>query len=444
MTTQLFGMITSCAISLVDIYIAFSFFDGFIEKRAVKKPWNIAVVTGLWLALSIMSIYGKETPYLVLSMLGVNILIAICFYRDRMGIKVFSACLLICLAIIAEAMTYFAMIGLKQVSADMMKESLTLQVEGGIISKIIFLLIVKIIYSFRTAKSGDIPARFRAMLFLMPVASIIIIYQICISSISSMRMDLNTIMISIISVLYINIVTFILFEGFMKQAEDQLKLTLAKQQLSIQIAHYRNLQETRNEAKAIWHDMKNHLFCIEALVSKGSQADALNYVKKLNNSTKNLNNIVDTGNPVIDSIIEEKTIVSKRLGIKMQSEIMAPTNLWVDPIDICIILGNALDNAIEANDRLIKKDIEKIIKVKISCSDSYLTIGIENSSNPCNPDKDGIFRTSKNEKGVHGYGMQNIKNTLSKYNGNLVTSWADGIFSTNIVMIATTNPSETI
>ena len=118
---------------------------------------------------------------------------------------------------------------------------------------------------------------------------------------------------------------------------------------------------------------------------------------------------IETGNTALDAIINSKKILAESKGIKFITRIQVPESLQIAPSDICMIFGNALDNSIEACDKIETGD--KNISIAVIYEDNSITCKIVNPIQSQNPK----FKTTKQDKANHGFGIENIKTALGKY-----------------------------
>ena len=138
--------------------------------------------------------------------------------------------------------------------------------------------------------------------------------------------------------------------------------------------------------------------------------DGIEYVKKINSSVSVNKHLIDTGNIALDAIISTKKAIAASKGIDFRLKLQIPEKLPVDANDICVIFSNALDNAIEACEKI--ESGNKEIVVTVVYEDNSLICKIENTAlNENNHD----LKTTKKDKKNHGFGIENIKSALSKY-----------------------------
>lgn len=188
---------------------------------------------------------------------------------------------------------------------------------------------------------------------------------------------------------------------------------------SIKMNYYNELiiqlKKHIDELKKIRHDFKNHILGISALMNNKRYEDLSKYLKKMfNDENITVDNFISTGNLIIDVILNNKISEAIGLNIEVNTNIYIPPELRVDEFEFIVVLGNILDNAIEATCKL--KENERHIKILISYNErKTLTISVINSYNG---EKSFLSnKTTKFDKDNHGIGLKNIKEIMDKNNG---------------------------
>lgn len=204
-------------------------------------------------------------------------------------------------------------------------------------------------------------------------------------------------------------------------------------QLNQQLYHYERLREIHSKIRSIKHDMKNHCFALNELLDKGHIADAQEYLSHLYSeliTTKD--NIYYTGNPIFDAVLTDKSIKAKQKQIAFTAQLSLRENLNISNMDWCILLGNILDNAIEACERLTES--EKTISIQAQSYKNVLNIVVKNTALPPQLRNDGFYRTSKLYKDEHGLGLSNVTAVTEKYDGVLQTDYSSGYFTLKLML----------
>lgn len=184
--------------------------------------------------------------------------------------------------------------------------------------------------------------------------------------------------------------------------------------LKAQLEHFKTYQQAQKETRRVYHDMKNHMACLYNLILEGKNEEAGKYIMDLNVQVQQIDKELHTGNDIVDAIINEKYINSKKDGILFSIDGKL-TNLTVEAIDICTIFSNAIDNGIEA---LKKSSVsEKEIQIQFKQQNTMQFIRFRN---PIDQSKRTVsFFTTKKNYISHGFGLGNIRMCVEKYNGQM-------------------------
>lgn len=214
------------------------------------------------------------------------------------------------------------------------------------------------------------------------------------------------------------IIIILLFRRVIKENKEKTKNELMKNKLDMQYEHYLSVQESHMKVKKLYHDINNHICCIDNL--KNNNKEVSEYINNLKDEIKSFKNNYNTGNIILDIIINEKSDICSKKGIKFICDINFLKVDFIKPIDVSSIFANILDNAIEACDKIHDEDIEKYIRIKGTISKAYFVIKCENSKVNNIKFKKNKLVTDKMDKFVHGIGTQSIKSSLDKYDGELL------------------------
>ena len=177
------------------------------------------------------------------------------------------------------------------------------------------------------------------------------------------------------------------------------------------------------------HDLKHQIRAIRYM--KKEEIDA--YLKEMEDSIEIYESIVKTGNEVLDTILTEKSLYCKEQGITVSCVADGSQMGFINTVDLYAILGNALDNAIEAVEKFKHKE-ERQIDVMIYRQQQFLVINIVNPMTENLVFEEELPKTTKNDRFHHGFGLKSIQYMVKKYDGNLNVSVEDGCFSLKILI----------
>lgn len=180
------------------------------------------------------------------------------------------------------------------------------------------------------------------------------------------------------------------------------------------------------KTKSFRHDVKNHIMVVKDLLQNEKLEQALNYIGDMGNMTEELSFPCSTNNPVVDILVGNKLGIAKNMGINVCCSLRLPYPCFVRDIDFCIILSNALDNAIHACKNM-HGIAEKYIRVTGRIQGDFVLLEIENSFQG-----NGFIRK--------GTGLSNIKTIAEKYHGAMSIKTQDTSFNLSILLIISQQP----
>lgn len=177
--------------------------------------------------------------------------------------------------------------------------------------------------------------------------------------------------------------------------------------------------------------MKNHLFAIESMV-KNKNRDAEKYIDNILGKIINDELYSSTGNIAIDSVINYKLSKANEIGTLVKADIKLPSGLQEGLEDLVTIIGNLLDNAIEALSDM--DDKEKRLEIEVRYNIGNVNIDIKNSYNGELNCKDGKIVTKKHDKNMHGIGLKSVRTTVEKHYGTMDITHNNMEFHVNIML----------
>jgi len=223
-----------------------------------------------------------------------------------------------------------------------------------------------------------------------------------------------------------NIFILHLYNSFSETYEEKLNAALQAKEKTYYLSQLQLIQKSVEHMKSFKHDIKNHLAILKSYALNDNPQKAIAYADKLLDIVGKGNIHSDTGNLAIDSIINYKLLNAAQEGIKLDINLLIPMDIQVDETDVVTLLGNLLDNALEA----VEKVSDKWIKLDIEFNRGLLLIKIENAfdGEALRLDDKKQMMTSKVEDG-HGYGLKNITQSIGKYDGDIKIAYTEHIFS---------------
>lgn len=206
---------------------------------------------------------------------------------------------------------------------------------------------------------------------------------------------------------------FIIYFVRIKNEEENRMLTMRNDLLE---SNYQSLQKAYDENRMMYHDFKNHMLVMKQLIQEEKNKEALEYISAYTHGTLSISQRVVSGCEIIDIIVNCKIAEALEKNIDLKYEVEFIGEICIENIDICALLANLLDNAIEACEKVKKK--KRWVCLKIKRRNEMLFIWVENSMASKVIEQDKFFQTSKRKKNLHGLGMKSIDNVIQKYDGH--------------------------
>ena len=181
-----------------------------------------------------------------------------------------------------------------------------------------------------------------------------------------------------------------------------------------------------DETKSLRHDIRNHIALVKKLLQNGKLEEAITYMEDLDDMAEKMSFPCSTNNPVMDILVGNKLGIAKSMGIDVDCSLLLPYPCGIRDIDICIVLSNALDNAIHAV-KSLDAGMEKYIRVSGRIQGDFLMMEIQNS-----------FRGKSAFK--KGTGLSNVKKVAEKYGGAMSIETQENVFVLHVLLIIPQHP----
>lgn len=428
---QLFDVINVAGVVL-EVLIALSYFKTISNKKQIPTYVEVLICLGSIIIQSVVILTVAQqvvvTVVLFLIVLGLSFV-----YRQSMLKRLAFSAILMVMFLLAEMVIGLILTMILKVSVEQLSGNVLYYMQGALISKLIMFVIIKIVGLFSIKSEVKISGGIYTLLMTLPVATGMVVYVLAEFAYESMATSLLA-MSTIAAILLIaaNILVFYLFEHHIKLTDSRNKEQLIKQQLEYNVNYYKELAHRQQITNKTMHDLKNQLFALREIL-KENPKDGTERINDICEDVLASYSLRFTGIEAVDALITSKVQTMEEHGIKFSNSIYISMENTLDVFDLCVLLGNLLDNAIEANQKVEIKD--RYISLNIIQQFDFLSINISNAVNEnVKIDKTGIATTKKNKE-LHGFGLQSVKEIVNKYNGNYTFRQQQNNFET-IIMVS--------
>lgn len=213
--------------------------------------------------------------------------------------------------------------------------------------------------------------------------------------------------------------------------QNRLHKKLAAYQREIMETHYREIETMYQEMRGWRHDFRNHLQLLKSYAQKGDLDAVQAYLAELEQDLSRVDPAVKTGNTMADAILNSKISLARSKGVPVRADARIPVKLSISDLDLCVILGNLFDNAIEASVKL--PESQRLIRLYMDMKGSQLYISFTNFAPGGKlTQAGGRFSTTKGSG--HGFGLLRIDSVVKRLGGYLRRASEEGAFTTEILL----------
>lgn len=206
---------------------------------------------------------------------------------------------------------------------------------------------------------------------------------------------------------------------------------LAAYQHDLIETHYSEVDNMYRKMRGWRHDYRNHIQTMKVLAAEGDLDALKKYLDKLDEDLNTVDVVVKTGNKMTDAILNSKISLAKSKGINVIADAKVPVELKMSDIDLCIVIGNLFDNAIEAS--LALPEEERLIRLYMDIKNTQLYMCLTNFTSVKKLKKQGgRYVTTKGEG--HGFGLVRVDDIIERYGGYISRNSEDGAFTTEIML----------
>ncbi len=211
----------------------------------------------------------------------------------------------------------------------------------------------------------------------------------------------------------------------------QIDKKISAYQYELIETHYREVDNMYRQIRGWRHDYRNHIQTMKVLAANNDMDAIKEYLDKLDTDLSTVDTVVKTGNAMADAILNSKISLAKAKNITVECDAHIPVKLKMSEIDLCCIIGNLFDNAIEASVKL--PEAERMIRVYMDMKGTQLYISFTNLTAEKKMTKIGnVFRSTKGEG--HGFGLVRMDSIVNRLNGYLSRNSEDGAYTTEILI----------
>lgn len=197
--------------------------------------------------------------------------------------------------------------------------------------------------------------------------------------------------------------------------------------------HLDEVQNMYRQVRGWRHDFANHVQNMSTLLEKGNYEELKAYLDKMGIELCTVDTVLKTGNVMVDAALNSKMTLAASKHITVNAKATVPEKIAVSEVELCALIGNLLNNAIEGCLTLDREE-ERFIRVYIGMLKNQLYISVTNSYLGIRARENGKYTTTKDDGSFHGFGLLRIDSIAKKYGGYVNRQHEEGVFATEVML----------
>lgn len=401
------------------VFAVYKLMKAFFEKRCVKKATVIISFIGYYIiAVSVYLILNIPLVNFIVTLFSYFLLTFL--YSSSVKKKAFVSLVVFVFGICTE-MLVVVLTG--YINFPVSEANNYDSIFGIVALNVLFFIVSMAANGFKNVKNDNaLPKSFWSVLLIIPILSLFVLAMFF----QSEGLSVYEVGSSVAAILIVNFTIFFLFDRIEKLYREKQESILIGQQNEYYVNQLTVIEDLYETAKKLRHDIKNHLLTLFSYIENNSNAEAKKYISDIINIYQSKAEIVHTGYPEIDSLLNFKLQPAVEEGINVNVRVSLPSGLIFSFFDLTVILGNLIDNALEAVSLITEN---RFIDFRMSCSKGMMIIKISNPYKNAVIKENSKIVTSKMDKTNHGIGLRSVNETLEKYNGMMEIETEENIFT---------------
>lgn len=402
---------------VAEILLAHIYFNGFFTKRSYPRWAMVGSYIAFGVILTALA-FLPNVSFLRLVFCATGLGMIVYFFSRSSVLQAVYASISYSGLYVLNEMLVFGLFALFHIDVQQIMSDARTRTMAIIITHMLLWLCVLIVLAITKRRRTAITLSFLLTLTPGYIAGIVLGLSFCMHVLSGDEVMPVPILVSAIGLLYVNIVIVLYAERAKSASDQKLQAELAEHHYAMQEQYYTQLRSEQEETRAMFHDINKYMQAMRTLAAEGNVAEVNQMMAETQELFDSLTTVVDVGNSVVSVILNEYREITEDADISFTFDVSVPQNLGISAVDLYVLMGNTLDNAVEACASVPAE--ERYIRIQMRTYHNILFYQIEN------PFAEGYPQRSRGKN--HGYGLQNVRKCVEKHDGHMSVSQNDNKF----------------
>lgn len=411
--------------NLLMTYVIYQYMHVFYSARKVSFRMECISYTAYFICITLTYTFCK-IPLVILLVNIVLFLLLTLLYEGNLKKSLLSVATIYISLMLTETIFFFLT---STLSLNIFLPAYYESEFGLVLTRIAFFVLVRCVNGFKNVKTDvELPKNYWISLLAIPLATVFMLFCVFMNE----KLPRGIITGCISCAFLINILSFYLYDRIAEFIKEKIEIQVTKEQNRFYEYQVQMMKDSLDRVRILRHDMKNRLTALYLLAQEGNTKELMTCLEDLTEVCSQSNVYAHSGNVTVDSIINYKLQKANEQNIRITSSIVIPMELPAAACDFAIILGNLLDNALEAVSYVDAKN--RWIDIKMEYSKGRLFLSIRNSFDGTIVYHGKKIASRKGDQENHGLGIKSAEAALKKYNGLLQLSHEGKTFEAKLLM----------
>jgi len=419
--------------SILEVIVLIYFFNRVLAKQ--RDSILIKIIVNLFGAVLFTVVSTVASNSNIIPALAFIIIFIYCviLYEDKLIKKALYSLMIFVFGILSEIVVGIFLSVIDHISIETAQTNVYIYFQGIIISKLLLFFIFRIINLFEFNNKIEINIKSILSVLIIPLSSIVSIYYFAMIAYKTENAVSSTVLMVVTALTVIsNVVTFYLLERQINLQKTEDTLHNLENQYKLQVDYYTELKQNMIMSNKNTHDIKNFITAVSSYIDNQKIDLAKSKIEEFYGKIPSINRI-ETGNDAVNALVQSKLKDIHDQIPNNNISIIIPEKVQIDDIDLCILIGNAVDNAIEACKKITETG-NRMLEIKIFPVNNQISMLFVNSKNTLDKKSSGLLKTTKKDEYMHGFGIENMKNICQKYDGNITLEQSENRFIVSILL----------
>jgi hypothetical protein len=414
-------------LAILQMFIAHTYLKVFFKPKRIKPTALYVAAYSIFAAALVALSALYPNMYLMLAATFTGVLaVSFALFDGHMQTRFFTALIFCVLVIFAEIISSGAIAAATRMSLSDIHQYGKLRLISSACANLVSLLLIAAISAAigRSKSRSAYPRRQMEMapLFVFLVYSVILLILCFYDTLSDFgRLSFKS-MLEILAIVYMDIMVFWYYNRILQAHKLRHEQEVMSIYIANQMRYYELAQKQQDRLAAVRHDIAKHIKMMEGLLSGESSRQAIAYLDQYKERIEETEPVVQTPDPVVSVILSDCVARALEFGVEPELEVDLPGECGLEPVDITVILGNTIDNAIRALSKL-PVGAGRQLAILFRRRGNILIYEIRNSCGVQDP-----------EPGRTGYGLRNVRECAEKYRGELSAEVDGGVFTVTMIL----------